>query len=157
MFRRLCLCAQNSVSRKQRRRFEETRFECKASATQNQVSDDLSHLNSGPRTLHQCPAHSPYCRCCQPLSSPRPSDNSVPVYGSKGSISGIRAGSVSFDAIRAGVSGPKIPDTAISIGAWTAFLRAQDRSRLEGPRRPIILSGARAWCTIFSSARLGGQ
>src|ERR1700733_15456377 len=29
MFRRLCLCAQNSVSRKQRLRFEETRFECR--------------------------------------------------------------------------------------------------------------------------------
>jgi hypothetical protein len=29
MFRRLCLCAQNSVSRKQILRFEETRFECR--------------------------------------------------------------------------------------------------------------------------------
>ena len=42
-----------------------------------EVSDDLSHLNSRPCTLHQCRAHSPYqvqcsCRCCQPLRSPRP-------------------------------------------------------------------------------------
>ena len=42
----------------------------------NEVSDDLSHLNSRPCTLHQCRAHSPYqaqcsCRCCQPLRSPR--------------------------------------------------------------------------------------
>jgi hypothetical protein len=31
-----------------------------AFADPNQVSDGLSHLNSGPRTVHQCRAHSPY-------------------------------------------------------------------------------------------------
>ena len=40
------------------------------------LAGPVSHSNSGPCTLHQCRAHSPYqaqcsCRCCQPLRSPR--------------------------------------------------------------------------------------
>ena len=52
----------------------------------NEVSDDLSHLNSRPCTLHQCRAHSPYqaqcsCRCCQPLRSPRLLTSGTPITG----------------------------------------------------------------------------
>jgi hypothetical protein len=51
-----------------------------------EVSDDLSHLNGRPCTLHQCRAHSPYqvqcsCRCCQPLRSPRPVTSSTSITG----------------------------------------------------------------------------
>ena len=52
----------------------------------NEVSDDLSHLNSRPCTLHQCRAHSPYqvqcsCRCCRPLRSPRPLTSGTSITG----------------------------------------------------------------------------
>ena len=52
----------------------------------NEVSDDLSHLNSRPCTLHQCRAHSPHqvqfsCRCCQPLRSPRPLTSGTSITG----------------------------------------------------------------------------
>jgi hypothetical protein len=51
-----------------------------------EVSDDLSHLNSRPCTLHQCRAHSLHqvqcsCRCCQPLRSPRPLTSGTSITG----------------------------------------------------------------------------
>ncbi len=51
-----------------------------------EVSDDLSHLNSRPCTLHQCRAHSRHqvqcsCRCCQPLRSPRPLTSGTSIAG----------------------------------------------------------------------------
>jgi hypothetical protein len=56
------------------------------------------------------------------------------------------------------VSGWKIPDIAISIGAWTAFLRVQGRSGLEIARRPVTFSGVRVCgatiANIFDESQL---
>jgi hypothetical protein len=51
-----------------------------------EVSDDLSHLNNRPCTLHQCRAHSLhqvqcFCRCCQPLRSPGPLTSGTSITG----------------------------------------------------------------------------
>ena len=51
-----------------------------------EASDDLSHLNSRPCTLHQCRAHSLHqvrcsCRCCQPSRSPRPLTSGTSITG----------------------------------------------------------------------------